>query len=113
MSAGVLDCADLGNRSLYGERVIRKETSDRSKGRRKSQNAFRRAVGNGCVAMLLELRGTLWSYTLSSKVADQQPALADAAAQDTKLAAAMQVADVRLRSQSENGAAECLFIVFW
>jgi len=48
------------------------------------------------VAMLLGLGGILWSYTLSGKLATQQQALADAAAQNTKLAAAQQNTDARL-----------------
>ena len=45
------------------------------------------------VSMLLGLGGILWSYTLSSKL---HQALADAAAQNTKLAAAQQETDARL-----------------
>ena len=48
------------------------------------------------VAMLLGLGGILWSYTLSSKLAVQQQALTDAAAQNTKLNAALQDTDARL-----------------
>jgi chromosome segregation ATPase len=48
------------------------------------------------VALLLGLGGIIWSYTLSSKVAAQQQALANAAAQNTKLAAAQQDTDARL-----------------
>jgi septal ring factor EnvC (AmiA/AmiB activator) len=48
------------------------------------------------VAMLLGLGGVLWSYTLSNKVASQQQALANAAAQNSKLAAAQQDTDARL-----------------
>jgi hypothetical protein len=48
------------------------------------------------VAMLLGLGGILWSYTLSSKLADQQQALTDAAAQNTKLSAALKDTDARL-----------------
>ena len=48
------------------------------------------------VAILLGLGGVIWSYTLSSRLAAQQQALADAAAQNTKLAAAQQEIDARL-----------------
>ena len=48
------------------------------------------------VALLLGLGGIIWSYTLSSKVAAQQQALANAAAQNAKLAAAQQDTDARL-----------------
>jgi chromosome segregation ATPase len=48
------------------------------------------------VAILLGLGGILWSYNLSGKVAVQQQALADAAAQNTKLSAALQNTDARL-----------------
>jgi chromosome segregation ATPase len=48
------------------------------------------------VAILLGLGGILWSYTLSSKLAVQQQALTDAAAQNTKLSAALQDTDARL-----------------
>jgi hypothetical protein len=48
------------------------------------------------VAMLLGLGGILWSYTLSSQLAAQQQALADAAAQNTKLSAALQDTNARL-----------------
>jgi len=48
------------------------------------------------VAMLLGLGGIIWTYTLSSRLAGQQQALTDAAAQNTKLAAALQDTDARL-----------------
>src|SRR5664280_1745457 len=48
------------------------------------------------VAILLGLGGILWSYTLSSRLAAQHQALANAAAQNTKLAAAQQETDARL-----------------
>jgi chromosome segregation ATPase len=48
------------------------------------------------VAILLGLGGILWSYTLNSKLAAQQQALANAAAQNAKLAAAQQDTDARL-----------------
>jgi chromosome segregation ATPase len=46
--------------------------------------------------MLLGLGGIIWSYTLSNKLATQQRAMADAAAQSTKLSAALQDTDARL-----------------
>jgi len=48
------------------------------------------------VAILLGLGGILWSYTLSHKLDAQQQALTDAAAQNTKLAAALQDTNARL-----------------
>jgi hypothetical protein len=48
------------------------------------------------VALLLGMGGILWSYTLSNKLAAQQIAMADSAAQNTKLAAALQDTDARL-----------------
>jgi chromosome segregation ATPase len=48
------------------------------------------------VAMLLGLGGILWSYSLSGKLAVQQQALTDAAAQNTKLSAELQDTDARL-----------------
>jgi hypothetical protein len=48
------------------------------------------------VAMLLGIGGILWSYTLSNKLAAQQIAMADSAAQNTKLAAALQDTNGRL-----------------
>ena len=48
------------------------------------------------VAILLGLGGIIWSFTLSSKLAAQQQALADTAAQNIKLAAAQQAIDARL-----------------
>jgi hypothetical protein len=48
------------------------------------------------VAMLLGIGGMIWSYTLSNKLAAQQQAMADSAAQNTKLAAALQDTDARL-----------------
>ena len=53
------------------------------------------------VAILLGLGGIIWSYTLSSKLATQQQALTDAAAQNTKLAAAQQDTDARLNVATE------------
>ena len=48
------------------------------------------------VAILLGLGAITWSYTLSNKLAAQQVALANAAAQNTKLSAALQDTDARL-----------------
>jgi chromosome segregation ATPase len=48
------------------------------------------------VALLLGLGGILWSYNLSGKLAAQQQALANATAQNAKLAAAQQDTDTRL-----------------
>ena len=48
------------------------------------------------IAIVLGLGGIIWSATLSSKLAGQQQALADAAAQNTKLAAAQQDTNARL-----------------
>jgi hypothetical protein len=48
------------------------------------------------VALLLGLGGILWSFTLSSRLAAQHQALANAVAQNTKLAAAQQETDARL-----------------
>ncbi|MGO9335982.1 MAG: hypothetical protein ACLPY1_00600 [Terracidiphilus sp.] len=53
------------------------------------------------VAILLGLGGLIWSYTLSSKLAIQQQALADAAAQNSKLAAAEQDTDARLNAATD------------
>jgi chromosome segregation ATPase len=47
--------------------------------------------------MLLGLGGIIWSYALSTKVATQQQALTAAAAQNTKLSAALQDTDARLK----------------
>jgi len=48
------------------------------------------------VAVLLGLGGIIWSFELNSKLADQQQALANAAAQNAKLAAAQQETNARL-----------------
>jgi len=48
------------------------------------------------VAMLLGIGAMIWSYSLSNKLAVQQQATADAAAQNTKLSAALQETDARL-----------------
>jgi chromosome segregation ATPase len=53
------------------------------------------------VAILLGIGGIVWSYTLSNKVAAQQRALTDAAAQNTKLAAALQDTDLRLNAATD------------
>jgi hypothetical protein len=48
------------------------------------------------VAILLGLGGVVWSYTLNSKLAIQQQALTDTAAQSAKLSAAQQDTEARL-----------------
>ena len=48
------------------------------------------------VAMLLGLGGILWSYSLSSRLALQQQALTDAAAQNARLSAELKDTDARL-----------------
>jgi septal ring factor EnvC (AmiA/AmiB activator) len=48
------------------------------------------------VALLLGVGGIIWSYTLSNKVAAQQQAVTDSAAQNAKLAAALQDTNARL-----------------
>jgi chromosome segregation ATPase len=48
------------------------------------------------VAVLLGLGGIIWCYTLNTKLATQQQALANATAQNGKLAAAQQDTDARL-----------------
>jgi chromosome segregation ATPase len=48
------------------------------------------------VAMLLGLGGIVWSYSLSTRMAVQQQALTDSAAQNAKLSAALQDTDARL-----------------
>jgi septal ring factor EnvC (AmiA/AmiB activator) len=53
------------------------------------------------VAILLGLGGIIWSYTLSGRVAAQQQALADSAAQNTKLTAALQDTDARLNAATD------------
>ena len=53
------------------------------------------------VAILLGLGGILWSNNLSGKVAAQQQALADATAQNTKLAASLQDTDARLNAATD------------
>jgi hypothetical protein len=47
-------------------------------------------------AILLGLGGIVWSYSLSNKLAVQQQALTDAAAQNTRLTVALQNTDARL-----------------
>ena len=73
----------------------REHMTDES-GSRNSQNVFRRTVGGDRSGMLLGMGGIIWSYTLSNKLATQQQALADAAAQNTKLSAALQETNARL-----------------
>ena len=53
------------------------------------------------VALLLGLGGIIWSFTLNSRLATQQLALTDAAAQNTKLAAAQQDTDARLSAATD------------
>ena len=48
------------------------------------------------VALLLGIGGIIWSYSLNSKLAAQQQATADSAAQNAKLAAALKDTDARL-----------------
>ena len=48
------------------------------------------------VALLLGIGGMIWSYTLSTKLAAQQQAMTDSAAQNTRLAAALQDTNARL-----------------
>jgi chromosome segregation ATPase len=48
------------------------------------------------VAVLLGLGGVIWGFALNSKLATQQQALANASAQNTKLAAAQQETNARL-----------------
>jgi len=87
----------IGNRPLYGEpeERERKQMADQmvQETPRTYSGALLAAIA---VAILLGLGGILWSYTLSGKLATQQQALADAAAQNTKLAAAQQNTDARL-----------------
>jgi multidrug efflux pump subunit AcrA (membrane-fusion protein) len=53
------------------------------------------------VALLLGIGGIVWSYTLSNKVAAQQQALTNAAAQNTKLATALQDTNARLSAATD------------
>ena len=53
------------------------------------------------VAILLGLGGIIWSYTLSGRVSAQQQALADSAAQNTKLTAALQDTNARLNAATD------------
>jgi predicted nucleic acid-binding Zn-ribbon protein len=48
------------------------------------------------VALLLGIGGMIWCYALNSKLATQQQAMADSAAQNTKLAASLQDTNARL-----------------
>ncbi len=53
------------------------------------------------VALLLGVGGMVWSYVLNSKLATQQQALTDAAAQNTKLSAALQDTNARLSAATD------------
>jgi chromosome segregation ATPase len=53
-------------------------------------------LGAIAVALLLGLGGLIWTYTVSSKVTTQQQELADAKAQNVKLAAQLRETDERL-----------------
>ncbi len=53
------------------------------------------------VAMLLGLGAMIWSFTLSSRLADQQVALANVAAQNAKVVAAQQDTDTRLNAATD------------
>jgi chromosome segregation ATPase len=53
------------------------------------------------VAILLGLGGVVWSFTLSSKLATQQQAMTDAAAQNAKLVAAQRETDARLNAATD------------
>lgn len=53
-------------------------------------------LGALAVAMLLGIGSMIWSYSLNSKLAAQQQAVADSTAQNTKLAAALRETDARL-----------------
>lgn len=48
------------------------------------------------LALLLGIGSMIWSYSLSTKLAGQQQAMADSSAQNTKLAAALQDTNARL-----------------
>jgi chromosome segregation ATPase len=48
------------------------------------------------VALLLGIGGMIWSYTLSTRLASQQQAMTDSAAQNTRFAAALQDTNARL-----------------
>jgi chromosome segregation ATPase len=53
------------------------------------------------VAMLLGLGGIIWSFTLSTRLADQQQAIANVAAQNAKVVAAQQDTDSRLNAATD------------
>ena len=96
MPASELYRADKGNGLLYGKagkerEYMRDEMVEGTP--RTYSGALLAAIA---VAILLGLGGIIWSYTLSNKLATQQRALADATAQNTKLAAALQDTNARL-----------------
>jgi predicted nucleic acid-binding Zn-ribbon protein len=53
------------------------------------------------VALLLGIGGMVWSYVLNTKLASQQQALTNAAAQNTKLSAALQDTNARLSATTD------------
>jgi small-conductance mechanosensitive channel len=53
------------------------------------------------VALLLGIGGMVWSYVLNGKLAAQRQALTDAAAQNTKLSAALQDTNARLNAATD------------
>lgn len=65
---------------------------------RSYSGAFLAAVG---VALLCGLGGLVWSYTLSTRLAHQEAALADATQQNVKLAAQMRETNARLTVATE------------
>jgi hypothetical protein len=84
-----LDCGTLGQgerRKHMAEEMV-EETP------RTFSGALLAAIA---LAILLGLGGIFWSYNLSGKVTAQQQALADATAQNTKLAASLRDTDARL-----------------
>jgi predicted nucleic acid-binding Zn-ribbon protein len=96
MPASELYRADKGNGLLYGKagkerEYMRDEMVEGTP--RTYSGALLAAIA---VAMLLGLGGIIWSYTLSNRLATQQQAMADATAQNTKLAAALQDTNARL-----------------
>ena len=85
---------EVGCRTV-GQREERKHMSDETvQGTPRTYSGA--LLASIAVAILLGLGGILWSYTLNSKLAAQQQALANAAAQNAKLAAAQQDTDARL-----------------
>jgi chromosome segregation ATPase len=58
-------------------------------------------LGAIAVAMLLGLGGIIWSFTLSTRLADQQQAIANVAAQNAKVVAAQQDTDTRLNAATD------------